>query len=154
VNVAVISRPRTEVSPRALAWSLTRNAHGAQLVCRGEVRGRDLTEFAAVLDRLILASDDQVCVDLSAVDDWSLLAQAMLLSANRRLRSRGRRLVLVGPSATLRRNTHLIDVFGLITTIDESPASPESSPRGGDSEVASAGGVGGVGPPGQATRRT
>lgn len=152
--MAVISGPPTEASPRGLAWSLTRNAQGAQLVCHGEVRGRDLAEFATALDQLILASDDRVYVDVSAVTDWSLLAQAMLLSANRRLHSRGRHLVLVGPSSALRRNTYLIDVFGLITTIDESPALPESSPRGGGTEVTSAEGVGGAGPNGHVTSLT
>jgi anti-anti-sigma regulatory factor len=149
--VAVLPRTSTDASTRALTWTFSRNGDGALLVCSGEVRGREVGEFTTVLDRLMLASDEQVYVDLSAVNDWSTLAQAMLLSADRRPRSRGRHLVLVGPSAALRRSTYRIDVFGQITTIDELPASPGSSRRGGDyAEVGGAQGVGVTGRPDRA----
>jgi len=53
---------------------------------------------------------------LSELGSWSLVAQAMVLHVDRRLRSHGRHLVLLAPSAQLRAQSDRLDVFGVVET--------------------------------------
>jgi len=61
---------------------------------------------------------DVVRLDLSAVSDWSTLAQAMVLHTARVLDRRGARLVLVGASEDLRLQSRWLDVFERIDSED------------------------------------
>ena len=88
------------------------------LGCTGSLSGRAGVEFAVALDRIVVSTAGRVVVDLAAVDDWSPLVQAITLVVARRLRVRGRELVLLRPSAQLRARTILIDIFDLVPTYD------------------------------------
>ena len=59
-----------------------------------------------------------VHLDLSRVNEWSTLAQAMVLHSARVLERRDARLVLVGASADLRLQSRWLDVFDRVDSED------------------------------------
>lgn len=85
------------------------------LVVSGAIAGATLHQFGAALEEAARDGGD-VMVDVSNLDAWSLLAQAMVLSIARDLAERGGRLVLYGPNEMLRKQSLSMNIFGLITT--------------------------------------
>ncbi|MGH3359675.1 MAG: STAS domain-containing protein, partial [Nocardioidaceae bacterium] len=57
-----------------------------------------------------------VCVDVSGVRSWSLLAQAMLLSTAKRLADNGGQLVLYRPTEALRHQSRQLGLFDRVST--------------------------------------
>ena len=110
------SLPREATAP--LERTVTVDRPRALLVCTGILAGRALEDFVLGLDQLVSSSATRVQVDLSEVEDWSPLAQAITLVVARRLGVQGRELVLLRPSERLRQRTLLIDVFSLVTSRD------------------------------------
>lgn len=84
---------------------------GTLLVQGGSLRGKALDELGGILEQAMAAPRAVVRLDVSRVDDWSTLAQAMVLHSSRVLERRGARLVLVGASDDLRRQSRWLDVF-------------------------------------------
>ena len=84
---------------------------GPLLVRGGSLRGKALDGLGATLEEAMTSPHDVVRLDVSAVSDWSALAQAMVLHTARVLDRRGARLVLVGASADLRLQSRWLDVF-------------------------------------------
>jgi anti-anti-sigma regulatory factor len=80
----------------------------------GSLRGNALDELGGVLERAMSAPHHVVRLDLSAVSDWSTLAQAMVLHTARVLRLRGSLLVLVAASEDLRLQSRWLDVFAQV----------------------------------------
>jgi anti-anti-sigma regulatory factor len=87
----------------------------------GRVEGHGLLDLARSLDRAVSDSTGQVTLDLSAVESWSLLAQAMVLNTARVLAARHRHLVLVGASPTLRDQSVKLQLFERVPTARRSP---------------------------------
>lgn len=86
------------------------------LMLRGTIGSADLVYFSDVLDQASRESGRSVLVDLSGVESWSLLAQAIVLSAARRVGSRGDRMILRNASEDLRQESARMDVFGRVDT--------------------------------------
>lgn len=98
--------------------------HGEQptLVLSGKIDGTELHQFARRLDEVLhYPPGSTVTIDLSGVTSWSMVAQAMILSTSRIVSRHGSHLVLLGPSAALRRESKHLDVFGRVTTRDHQP---------------------------------
>jgi anti-anti-sigma regulatory factor len=87
------------------------------LVLRGSLTGLALQDLGDALERAHRSDAPRVYVDLSAVSEWSMLAQAMVLASARRHAAQGRSLVLGSPSAALRRQSRRLDVFHRVATI-------------------------------------
>jgi len=83
----------------------------------GEVRGADIAVFWDALAAAVEQGDQRVVLDLSELESWSLVAQAMVLQVARQLASRGRHLVLVAPSQRLRDHDNRLNVFGTVDTL-------------------------------------
>jgi anti-anti-sigma regulatory factor len=88
----------------------------------GDVGGTDIGVFCDRLAALVDRGGEVVLIDLSGLSSWSLVAQAMVLRTARRLRTEGRRLVLVAPGADLVDRSSRLDVFGLIETVAMAPS--------------------------------
>jgi hypothetical protein len=131
------SIPR-EGADTPLEWTISVDQSGALLVCTGTMAGRALEPFVVALDHLISSSATRVRVDLSEVEDWSPLAQAIILVVARRLGIQGRRLVLLKPSERLRRRTLLIDVFSLARSTDRTTYSRRSLSGHGEADAGTA----------------
>ena len=91
---------------------------GTLLVLGGSLRGKALDELGATLEQAMTSPSDEVRLDLSAVTDWSTLAQAMVLHTARVLDRRGSSLVLVGATATVKLQARWLDVFERIDSED------------------------------------
>jgi len=87
------------------------------LTIDGSIEGQDLAVFGQSLDRLCRRPVPTVMLDVSRVDEWSLLAQAMVLSSARRMTARGGQLVLCGPSVRLHAQSAALRVFDRVTTV-------------------------------------
>ena len=91
---------------------------GTLLVRGGSLRGKALDELGATLEQAMTSPYDVVRLDLSAVTDWSTLAQAMVLHTARVLDRRDSRLVLVGATAKVQLQSRWLDVFERIDSED------------------------------------
>lgn len=91
---------------------------GPVLMVRGSVVGTALNKLAEALDVVLNNHHGRITVDVSDVDDWSLLAQAMLLVTARRKSDHDGRLVLRGASEKLRCQSQQLGVFERIEAID------------------------------------
>jgi hypothetical protein len=100
VRMYIAQEPPATVSSRVP----TRDADDDALVCQGTVEGRDLWEFAAAVDQLVASPVATVRVGLGE-GDWSVLAQAVVLSTARPPGSQARRLQVLDPSAQSWRRT-------------------------------------------------
>jgi anti-anti-sigma regulatory factor len=96
----------TSIAPDTVQMTLPRN-----------VTGRDVVMFGDALEIACRDYDGTVVIHLTEVRDWSLLAQAMVLSTARLLASRGGRLLLAGPSDELRRRSTTLDIFNRVETL-------------------------------------
>ncbi|HWM73704.1 MAG TPA: hypothetical protein VNQ53_08190 [Nocardioides sp.] len=97
---------------------------GPILVLRGGLVGADLNKFAGALALVQANHSSRFVVDVSEVDGWSLVAQAMLLMTSRRKSDRGELLVLRGANEALREQSHQLGVFERIGSIDSHPTRP------------------------------
>jgi anti-anti-sigma regulatory factor len=82
----------------------------------GDVRGADIGVFWDALAAAVAQDGQHVVLDVSRLDSWSLVAQAMVLHVARQLQSRGRQLILVEPSDQLRSGSERLNVFGEVET--------------------------------------
>lgn len=89
------------------------------LVLRGSIAGGDLIEFSDALERAARDSPDGLLLDLTDLEDWSLLAQAVVLRTARRLAADGRELVLCNPNERLRTASSQLDIFARVATRDD-----------------------------------
>lgn len=109
----------------------------AFLLIEGSVQGAAVHEFGEAMDRAVRGHERRLVVDVSRVDQWSLVAQALILAASRAKAVRGEQLVLRGPSATLREQSRRLGLLERVVTIDALPASTAHRGEG----VPSAGGL-------------
>jgi len=84
---------------------------GTLLVQSASLQGKALDELGGILEQAMASPHAVVRLDVSLVQDWSTLAQAMVLHAARALDRRDARLVLVGASEDLRLQSRWLDVF-------------------------------------------
>jgi len=91
---------------------------GPILVLGGGLVGADLNKFAGALALVSNNHSGRFVVDLCDVDEWSLVAQAMLLMTARRKSDHGEELVLRGASEPLRERSQQLGVFERIRSID------------------------------------
>ena len=91
---------------------------GPILVLGGGLAGADLNKFAGALALVSNNHSNRFLVDLDDVDEWSLVAQAMLLMTARRKSDHGEELVLRGASEELREHSQQLGVFERIRSID------------------------------------
>jgi anti-anti-sigma regulatory factor len=80
--------------------------------------GDSLYDLMTQLEIALIQHPASIVVDLAGVQRISMVAQAVLLSMERRLRSRGTTLVLGSPSDELREQGRGLDLFGRIRTVD------------------------------------
>jgi hypothetical protein len=92
----------------------TRSEPGVTLLVRGTLRGPALDELGETLEAAMSSPHALVRLDVSGVDDWSALAQAMVLHTARIVDRRGSRLVLRGASRALRLRSRWLEVFDQI----------------------------------------
>ncbi len=107
---------------------------GLILVVRGDVAGTALSKFAGAMELVLMNHSSQFIVDVSDVDEWSLIAQAMVLTTARRKSARGEQLVLRGASPVLRERSQQLGVFEHIRSIDSLPARPTWGTNGAAGE--------------------
>lgn len=91
---------------------------GTLSVQGGSLRGNALDELGGILEQVMASPHPVVHLDLSRVNEWSTLAQAMVLHSARVLERRDARLVLVGASADLRLQSRWLDVFDRVDSED------------------------------------
>ena len=101
-----------------LSVSIVDASHAVRVA--GDAHGHDLEAFCDALAGVVTQQEDPVILDLSGLESWSLIAQAMVLRTERVLQSRGRHLVLLGPSPGLRAHGDRLNVFGTVETIQTS----------------------------------
>ncbi len=112
--------PRSPVALRVLpsrGFSSEPAARAMTLRVQGRLRGASLDALGGVLEQAMAAPQRVVRLDVSAVDDWSTLAQAMVLHTARALELRDARLVLVGAGPELRDQSHWLDVFARVDSV-------------------------------------
>jgi hypothetical protein len=95
--------------------------------------GTALHEFGGAMERALLSHERRFVVDVAAVDQWSLIAQAMLLTTARRKAARGEQLILRGATPALREQSRRLGLFERVGTIGATRPSrpPESPPEKG-----------------------
>ncbi len=81
--------------------------NGTVLQLTGSLDVRYIGELRAALYRLLDEHSGDVRVDISAVDSVDLTTLKMLAVANRAAERQGRRVILIGGSASVRRLLHL-----------------------------------------------
>jgi hypothetical protein len=91
---------------------------GPILVLGGGLVGADLNKFAGALALVSNNHSGRFVVDLCDLDEWSLVAQAMLLMTARRKSDHGDELVLRGASEALREHSQQLGVFERMRSID------------------------------------
>ena len=91
---------------------------GPVLVVRGRVEAIALNGFAGAMEVVLKNHDLRFVVDVSEVDTWSLVAQAMVLATARRKAAQGEQLVLRGASQRLREQSWQLGVFDHVRSID------------------------------------
>ncbi len=91
---------------------------GPVLVVRGRVEAIALNSFAGAMEVVLKNHDLRFVVDVSGVDSWSLVAQAMVLATARRKAAQGEQLVLRGASQRLREQSRQFGVFEHVRSID------------------------------------
>ena len=91
---------------------------GPVLVVRGCVEAIALNSFAGAMEDVLKNHDLRFVVDVSGVDSWSLVAQAMVLATARRKAAQGEQLVLRGASDRLREQSQQLGVFEHVLSID------------------------------------
>jgi len=77
----------------------------------GEIHGADVSRFFDEAVASAWAGGQRVVLDLSDVNHWSILAQAMVLGLARELAHRRCSLELVGAGLGLRLQSQRLDVF-------------------------------------------
>lgn len=119
-DAAEVAFSEDGAAPGLVVLSARRPNGDLLLVIRGDVEGRALGTFSDALEAALSSGAPQVHLDLGGVEHWSLLAQAMLLTAARRLAHQGNRLVLHRLSRQLRDESRALGVPARIaTTSDE-----------------------------------
>ena len=83
-----------------------------------------MSKFAGAMELVLMNHSSQFIVDVSDVDEWSLIAQAMVLATARRKAARGEELVLRGASHALREQSQQLGVFEHLRSIDSFSARP------------------------------
>jgi hypothetical protein len=102
----------------------TAEPDGPVLVVGGGVEGIALNSFAAAMEIVLKSHDLRYVIDVAAVERWSLVAQAMVLTTARRKAALGEQLVLRGASQRLREQSRQLGVFEHVGTIDSRPMGP------------------------------
>jgi len=97
---------------------------GPVLVVAGSVEGIALNKFAGAMELVLNNHRSRFIVDVCEVDEWSLVAQAMILATARRKAARGQRLLLRGASPSLREQSQSLGLFEHIGSIDAHPDRP------------------------------
>jgi hypothetical protein len=96
----------------------TSEPDGPVLVVSGRVEAKAITSFAGAMEIVLMTHDLRYVVDVAAVDRWSLVAQAMVLTTARRKAALGEQLVLRGASQRLRDQSRQLGVFEHVRSID------------------------------------
>ena len=97
---------------------------GPVLVIGGDVEGAALDKFAGAMELVLNNHSSRFVVDVTEVDEWSLIVQAMLLATARRKATRGEQLVLRGASQDLRAQSFQMGLFEHIRSIDATNGIP------------------------------
>jgi hypothetical protein len=82
------------------------------------------------MERALLSHERRFVIDVGAVDRWSLVAQAMILTTARRKAARGEQLILQGVSLALREQSRPLGLFERIDVTGVS-GPPDSPPEKG-----------------------
>ena len=94
---------------------------GPILVLGGGLVGAALNKFAGALALVQKNHSGRFVIDVCDVEEWSLVAQAMLLMTARRKSDHGEQLVVRGASQELREQSHQLGVFERIPSTDSHP---------------------------------
>jgi anti-anti-sigma regulatory factor len=105
-------------SPSSATIVFASEADGPVLVIRGRVEAIALNSFAGAMEVVLKNHDLRFVIDVSGVDSWSLVAQAMVLATARRKAAQGEQLVLRGASQRLREQSQQLGVFEHVRSID------------------------------------
>ena len=118
-----------QVTPAAIYFDV--EPDGTVLMVSGSVVGAALNKLADALEVVLNNHHSRIIVDVSHVDEWSLLAQAMLLVTARRRSDPAGQLVLRGGSERLRCQSQQLGVFERMETIDSQQDTPTWRAAGG-----------------------
>ena len=114
VDRHLLGSTRDGIGPRGPATAVS--APGAVVLhLRGHVRRAALDDLGRWLDDALSGTAPVVGVNLQAVTEWSLLAEAMVLNTAARLASQRRCLVLLDVNPNLRGRS-LVGVFDRVRT--------------------------------------
>jgi anti-anti-sigma regulatory factor len=91
---------------------------GTVVYLGGRIEGAALHQLACAMDAVLRNRGRRFIVDVSAVETWSLIAQAVILATARRKAAHGQQLVLRGASRSLREQSQQLGLFERIRSID------------------------------------
>ena len=124
------TRARHLVPGEPVAFLICAEPEAAALVVRGSLVGTALDEFGSAMEQALRSHERRFVVDVAAVDQWSLIAQAMLLTTARRKAARGELLVLRGATPALREQSRRLGLFDRVDTTGATRL-PDSPPEKG-----------------------
>ncbi len=84
----------------------------------GSVMGASLHQLAGAMDAVLKNHQPRFIVDVSDVDEWSLIAQAIVLVTARRKSALNEQVVLRGATPSLRVQSQRLGLFDQIGSID------------------------------------
>ena len=119
-----------ERSPVPVAVLVPPEPEEPALVVHGSLVGTALYEFCGAMERALRSHERRFVVDVGAVDRWSLVAQAMILTTARRKAARGEQLILHGATPALREQSRRLGLFERVGTTDVT-SHPDSPPEKG-----------------------
>ncbi len=114
----------------------------------GSVMGASLHQLAGAMDAVLKNHQRRFIVDVSDVDEWSLIAQAIVLVTARRKDALNEQVVLRGATPSLRAQSQRLGLFERIRSID---AQRDSSSTWGAGRAAGGAGAYAARPPGART---
>lgn len=99
--------------------------HDGVLFAAGNITGPvALDQFCSALERDLLANPRASVLDVDGIEQWSLVAQTMVLVTARRKRARGGHLLLRGGSASLHEQSSRLGLFERVATVDVTGEAP------------------------------
>jgi anti-anti-sigma regulatory factor len=91
---------------------------GTVVYLGGSLTGASLQHLVCAMDAVLRNQGRRFIVDVSEVDEWSLIAQAVVLATARRKEAHGQQLVLRGASPLLRAQSQQLGLFERLRSID------------------------------------
>ncbi len=91
---------------------------GTVVYLGGSLMGASLQHLVCAMDAVLRNQGRRFVVDVSDVDEWSLIAQSVVLATARRKAAHGQELILRGASSSLRAQIQQLGLFERLRSTD------------------------------------